>query len=271
MFKKVSLPLLSVLFLLSLLLTGCGCRHQWKDATCEAPKTCTSCGETEGYDLGHKWREATTETPKTCERCLKTEGERIITDSRFKTEKCKALFGTWSGTVNIPSTYFGLPKLSDDLNFRIILTFHNDGNFEATVSLTNKATVVGHLRAYYVNALYAEFAKQGLDEAQADAAMVATYGMDVKAYSKKLAEETDFSKLTSSLVEDGVYYVSNSWNGDFSIGSNDELRFSRDWKSSTKSCTFYSFNDTQLRFFLFPFTVPAYPYLYSTLITFTKS
>lgn len=29
------------------------CAHQWKDATCTEPKTCTKCGETEGEPLGH--------------------------------------------------------------------------------------------------------------------------------------------------------------------------------------------------------------------------
>ena len=31
------------------------CNHQWKDATCTAPKTCTVCGETEGEALGHSY------------------------------------------------------------------------------------------------------------------------------------------------------------------------------------------------------------------------
>ena len=29
------------------------CSHEWQDATCEAPKTCSVCGETEGEALGH--------------------------------------------------------------------------------------------------------------------------------------------------------------------------------------------------------------------------
>ena len=48
--------------------------HSWNDATCEAPKTCEACGETEG-DLGHAWNAATCETPKTCILCGETEGD----------------------------------------------------------------------------------------------------------------------------------------------------------------------------------------------------
>ena len=91
------------------------CEHEWVDATCETPKTCDICGETEGealghsYEavvtepncedkgytthtcsvcgdaytsdevdaLGHSWKDATTEAPKTCESCGETEGEPL--------------------------------------------------------------------------------------------------------------------------------------------------------------------------------------------------
>ena len=29
--------------------------HKWVEATCTEPKTCSICGETEGFSLGHKW------------------------------------------------------------------------------------------------------------------------------------------------------------------------------------------------------------------------
>ena len=297
MFKKVYLPLLGMLVFLSLLLTGCGCKHEWRDATCEAPKTCAKCNttkgdfghdwmdptceapktcakcsKTEGEALGHKWEEATTEAPKTCERCQKTE-DNLIGIQFFKSELCKPLFGTWSGNINIPSQYFELPTLSGGLDFKIILTFHNDGNYEATAILANKDTVIGHLWAHYVNAFYAEFAKQGLDEAQADAAMVATYGMDVKAYSKKFAEETDFDKLTSSLVEGGVYYVSDIQNGNFTIKNAWNLHFASDWGNGIDrdKYRFQIHNDTRLYISQYPFNISVFPYRYPTPITLTKN
>lgn len=58
-----------------LLLSGCSCEHQWKDADCTTPKTCTLCGEIEGAPLGHVWAAATCTTPKTCTVCGLTEGE----------------------------------------------------------------------------------------------------------------------------------------------------------------------------------------------------
>ena len=58
-----------------LLMSGCGCQHEWQDADCVTPKTCTLCQATEGEALGHSWQEASCETPKTCTGCGVTEGE----------------------------------------------------------------------------------------------------------------------------------------------------------------------------------------------------
>lgn len=53
------------------------CVHEWAEATCTAPKTCTLCGETEGAALGHDYTETVTEptcakggyTTHTCALC----------------------------------------------------------------------------------------------------------------------------------------------------------------------------------------------------------
>ena len=65
--KKWFALLLAVVMVLCCL-TGCGeegtgCEHEWVDATCTEPKTCSLCGETEGAALGH------TEGSTFCERC----------------------------------------------------------------------------------------------------------------------------------------------------------------------------------------------------------
>lgn len=51
--------------------------HNYKDATCTTPKTCTSCGETEGNAKGHSWKEATCTTPKVCNVCGETSGDAL--------------------------------------------------------------------------------------------------------------------------------------------------------------------------------------------------
>lgn len=63
-----------ILLMCALVFSGCACEHEWAEATCTEPKTCTLCEETEGEALGHVWMAATCEKAKTCETCGTTEG-----------------------------------------------------------------------------------------------------------------------------------------------------------------------------------------------------
>lgn len=69
--------LISLVIALALCLTACGCEHEWQEATCLTPKTCTLCQEVEGEALGHSWKDATCTAPKTCEACQETEGSSL--------------------------------------------------------------------------------------------------------------------------------------------------------------------------------------------------
>ena len=83
--KKVSLLILVSLILL-LSFASCTlldellgkapaeCEHEWTEATCAAPKTCTKCNATEGEAAAHDWAAATCTAPKTCKTCNETEG-----------------------------------------------------------------------------------------------------------------------------------------------------------------------------------------------------
>ena len=102
---------LVLLILLGLLLTGCECKHEWLDATTDAPKTCSI--------------------------CQKTEGERIITDARFTTTACKDLFGTWKGVYKMPATFIDA-NLTQTLDLEVSFIFHNDGSLQNIVKITNK-------------------------------------------------------------------------------------------------------------------------------------
>lgn len=73
---KRNIALLLLALLLSL--AGCNqCEHQWSDADCDTPKTCSLCGETEGDALGHAWQAADCVTAKTCVVCQETEGKPL--------------------------------------------------------------------------------------------------------------------------------------------------------------------------------------------------
>ena len=67
----------TVMLTMCISLTGCHIKHEWVEATCTEPKTCTIGGETEGEPLGHTWVNATCTEPKTCSVCGETEGEAL--------------------------------------------------------------------------------------------------------------------------------------------------------------------------------------------------
>ena len=51
--------------------------HNWQDATCTSPSTCSVCGATQGEALGHAWKDATCTEAKTCTRCGATDGAAL--------------------------------------------------------------------------------------------------------------------------------------------------------------------------------------------------
>lgn len=82
-----------------MVLSGC-CSHQWVEATCDAPKTCASCAETEGEALGHNWQEASCDSPKHCKTCGLTEGaalEHSWQEASCETPKTCTLCGSTEG------------------------------------------------------------------------------------------------------------------------------------------------------------------------------
>lgn len=64
------------------------CSHNWAAATCNAPKTCTKCGATDGTAAGHNWAAATCSAPKTCTKCGTKEG--VAAGHNWKDATCTA-------------------------------------------------------------------------------------------------------------------------------------------------------------------------------------
>ncbi len=234
--KLFTLGLLAVCIVSCLLLSACdtSCKHTWAEANCDTAKTCTLCGVVEGEPLGHDWAEATcvkvktctrcqkpggsdlkphnyseatTDAPKTCSGCGKTKGTPIITDSRFKTESCKALFGSWTGRIYMTGDDIDLPDFKGKMVVNYTLTFNNDGTYSESMTLADKKGFVNDLEEYYTELLYAQFAAEGMSKAQANNAMIATYGKNVAEYAKILAVSVDYDALWAEYAPKGVYYV----------------------------------------------------------------
>lgn len=53
MLKKIIVTLL--VFAALFTFVGCGCEHEWNEASCTEPKTCRICGITEGEPIGHNY------------------------------------------------------------------------------------------------------------------------------------------------------------------------------------------------------------------------
>lgn len=74
--------------------------HIWTEATCTAPKTCSGCGEIEGEALSHEWIEATCSAPKTCSLCGETEGEALehtLSEANYQQPATCSVCGTTEG------------------------------------------------------------------------------------------------------------------------------------------------------------------------------
>lgn len=98
--RNLSIALLCVLLVIAL--CSCNCEHEWKDATCDKPRTCTKCGATEGEPLDHIWREATCTKPKTCIKCNVEEGfplEHEWEDATCSKPKTCAICGMTEGNT----------------------------------------------------------------------------------------------------------------------------------------------------------------------------
>lgn len=71
------MTLIFILLLCICLLAGCGCRHEWEEATCTSAKICRLCEKTAGEPLEHSWVEANCAEPKHCTLCNLTEGKAL--------------------------------------------------------------------------------------------------------------------------------------------------------------------------------------------------
>ncbi len=64
------------------------CAHNYMEATCTAPKTCTLCGVIQGVAVGHTYSVATCTTPATCTKCNATQG--AVKEHIFSYTSCSA-------------------------------------------------------------------------------------------------------------------------------------------------------------------------------------
>lgn len=186
---------------------GVAAGHSWVEATCMAPKHCENCDLTEGAVLEHTWLAATTESPKTCSVCAATEGDRIITDERFKTEKCKAVFGTWEFEQTISGTELNLGDYVEEVPVIMVVNFTEDGRATRDVVFKDVDQFVQDLHAGTVEAIYRQFESQEMTREEADAAFMDVRGMSVEDYSTAVWAVVNWNAYFDLQKIEHVYYV----------------------------------------------------------------
>ena len=245
--KKIVALMMAALIVLCAF-SSCGCKHEWKDAdclnpktcslceetegeaaghkwidaTCTAPKSCKNCDETKGKALGHDWQEATTEAPTTCSRCKVTEGKKIDADPRFTTESTKEFYGKWTCETTIPAEMFALDGYIEDIPCTLSYEFKNAGDVIADIELDDYHAFIDAMKAYTKDVLVNALIAQGVPEAQVDDAMVAAYGMTVEEYVTEAIDSIDMDELFAAFTSEYVYYVgqngiymADSWLSEF--------------------------------------------------------
>lgn len=181
--------------------------HSWVDATCETAKTCSTCHLTEGEALGHSWADATTDAPKTCTTCSATEGEKINVDDRFTTGACQHLFGSWTGQMTVDGEKeLNMQIEGESLDYItfITYTFTNDGKMIMDITF-DEESYLHVVELYTIELMYATLTGKGMTRDQADAAMMAQYGMGVVDYVKAEVAKMDVDDYAQKL--EWVYYV----------------------------------------------------------------
>lgn len=179
--KKTCILILALACMM--ILAGCSCEHEWTEADCMIPKTCTECGETEGEALGHSWVEATCTTVKACSRCGLKEGDALghawteATCTEAKTcGSCGEIVGsalghTWTeATTEAPKTCTVCnategERIITDPRFVSANTDAFVGRWESEINLSEEDLDVDHFNGSLEGIYWMEFGKSGEMEA----------------------------------------------------------------------------------------------------------
>ena len=109
---RVSLLSLMLVLCMMVGLSSCNlfCQHQWTDATCTTPKTCSLCSKTEGAALGHTGGTATCSKKAVCTVCNAEYGDfapHAFTEEIIKDETLKSAATCTSAAVYYKSCTCG--------------------------------------------------------------------------------------------------------------------------------------------------------------------
>lgn len=205
---KKKICVLLVLVMLAAILGGCQlfCKHDFTEATCEAPQTCKECGKTEGEALGHDWLDATCEESEHCSRCDMKRGDPAghkWTDATCDTAKtcsvCNAVEGeplghTWEEATTEDPMFCTVCQITEgepldtDPRFTTASTKELQGKWVTYVNVDGEMMGLPDFEEVLEMAMYAEFSNVG--------EMAITVGVE---------NEEDFNAALTAYIVDTTY------------------------------------------------------------------
>ncbi len=101
---------------------------------------------------------------------------------------------------------------------KMTITFAKDGEMFVTTQLKNADTFQSDLAQALEQMLYTQYANEGLDRSQADAACQAQHGRTVTEFCQFRASQVSKSMKTTDegvyYVEEGLLYTAEDWGSD---------------------------------------------------------
>ncbi len=191
--------------------------HIWEDATCEKPKTCSTCLKTSGAALGHRWVDATYENPKTCSVCNKTEGTALNNDvDNGSNKELDAFYGVEFITDGI-SPYCTLiinnQGCSLDVQKYVEYTFDKETYANGdTVLVTAKLNYLGKNAGYSLSSSQHSFVISGRPEYISSVQNV-NFSFLREELDDYITAKIGSSIGTKDFFGEGAYYPDTNWRG----------------------------------------------------------
>ena len=186
--------------------------HNWEEATCIKPVTCSYCGAIDGSPLEHNWEEATCIKATTCSRCGSTSGVALgHSYSKGKCSLCNAsdpdyfepLVFSGSGNkivtgVNLPEGLYKISLTYKGTSNFIVVPYDGDGD--------RKSSWANEIGTYNGSVIYSDSLKDGYIEVKSSGQWTITISKDFGVGTSNLAGTGDCVSPFFTL-ENGVQVV----------------------------------------------------------------
>lgn len=211
--------------------------HDWEEATCTEPKTCSACGATEGEANGHT-EVVDPAVPATCTEDGLTEGKHcsVCNEVLIAQETVPATGHNWSNgvctdceeeqpepapseptettivnawTADVVLAAADLMVSAPDATLRATFTFRDDGTATTTWEAIDLTALKLYFHQMFVNAYYACGYGAGFTTFEAiEDACIAQNGMGVSEYMRNFINQYDFEAIFTPADTSGTYRIS---------------------------------------------------------------